>query len=49
MAKPNYQFEKRRKEMEKKRKKEQKKQIKLENKDSEPKDAPISLAPSFTE
>ena len=45
MAKPNYQFEKRRKEMEKKRKKEEKKQVKLENKDSEPKDAPISLAP----
>ncbi len=31
MAKPNYSFEKRRKEMEKKRKKEEKKQRKLES------------------
>jgi len=40
MAKPNYQFEKRRKELEKKRKKEEKRQLKLENKAAEPKDTP---------
>ena len=38
MAKPNYQFEKRRKELEKKRKKEEKKQAKLEAKESGAKD-----------
>ena len=38
MAKPNYQFEKRRKELEKKRKKEEKKQLKLEAKESGAKD-----------
>jgi len=40
MAKPNYQFEKRRKEMEKKRKKEEKKQLKLEEKAPASDDAP---------
>lgn len=34
MAKPNFQFEKRRKELEKKRKKDEKKQQKLDNKNS---------------
>jgi hypothetical protein len=46
MAKPNYQFEKRRKELEKKRKKEEKRQLKLEQKESGAQESPEETAPA---
>ena len=46
MAKTNYAFEKRRKELEKKRKKEEKKRAKLENTDSQPAEESSTQAPS---
>jgi hypothetical protein len=40
MAKPNYQYEKRKRDLEKKKKKEEKKQRKLEKKNKPPDDNP---------